>query len=137
MKKIIVALFCLLALLAFSACGADDPNAGIYEGVSVAAEGVTLDITDVFEKGASIELKKGGKGSITLEGKEFPLKWSLEETDLTVTVEDEVSHGTLENNTIVLDLMGTGLQYTFNKVIEEDEATGGPDGETTDEGGAD
>lgn len=113
MKKICLFLLVIMIIFTFSACGESDPNCGVYECTKVTVMEVEMDVTDVYPKGASIELQSGSKGTITLDGTEYPLKWSLEENKITLTIDDVNSVGTLENGAITVDLMDAGMTYTF------------------------
>lgn len=113
MKKISALLLVLMIFFAFAACGGSDPNCGIYECTKVTAMEVEMDVTDVYPNGASIELQSRSKGIITLDGTEYPLKWSLEENKITLTIDDTDTVGTLENGAITIDLMDAGMTYTF------------------------
>jgi len=80
MKKLFSLLLILCMLLSLAACGESgpsDPNCGTYVGVYGEAYGVQVDIHDMYEKGFTIELKNGGKGSIEVDGTKASLKWTL------------------------------------------------------------
>ena len=117
MKKSIVLLLCLCLLMLSAACGgaADDPNAGVYDCVSVEMSGITLDIDEVYPGGASLELKGNGKGTITLDSQEFAMKWEVVDKDITIEIEGETSQGTIDNGVIVIDLMDMGMNFTFER----------------------
>ena len=66
MKKIGYIFLVLIMLVNLSACGSKrakskDSNVGMWKAVSASMMGVTQDIKDVLEKGASLELKENGK----------------------------------------------------------------------------
>ena len=118
MKKSVVLLLCLCLLLTAAACGSapDDPNAGVYECVSVEMSGISLDINEVYPDGVTLELKSGGKGTITMENRDFGLKWeAAEDKTLTLEIDGETSQGTIDNGVIVVDLMGMGMNFTFER----------------------
>ena len=125
MKKI-SALFLVFALFfTLTACGndSDDPNCGFYECTKVSAMGMEMDVSDVLENGASLELNGGGKGKLVLDGDKFSMKWSVEGDQITLDIDGTESVGTLENGTITVDLMDIGMTYTFvQKAADGDSA---------------
>lgn len=92
----------------------DDPNLGIYNGVSCTYGGF-----EMSAEGEWVELKSGGKLKMNLMGEEYSGKWELDGEDLIVTQAGDTYYGTLSNGTLVLDL--SGMIYTYEK-----EATGEP-----------
>lgn len=115
MKKMISVLLTLALLLSLAACGAgeEDPNAGIYTGVSGTMSGFTMDAEELFEGGCSLELKSGGRGTVTLGADSFGMKWALEGENITITISGEDSTGTLKDGVIDIEFMGMGLILTF------------------------
>lgn len=94
----------------------DDPNLGVYNGVSCSYGGFELSA-----EGEWIELKSGGKLKMNLMGEEYSGKWELDGEDLTVTQAGDTYYGTLSNGTLVLDL--SGMIYTYEKEATEASAT--------------
>ena len=81
MKKIIALLLALAMVLSLAACGGgaeEDPNAGMYHGVSATVMGFTMPMSEVYENETWVELKSGGKGTMMLDGDDFSMKWTLE-----------------------------------------------------------
>lgn len=117
MKKWSAILLVLALLISLVACGAkeEDPNAGVYQGLYGTMSGFAMPIEELFEGACSIELKTGGKGTVNLAEKSFPMKWSLEGESITITIQDEASVGTLKDGAIDIEFMGMGLVLTFEK----------------------
>ena len=117
MKKLLSVLLILAMVFSFAACGdtTEDPNAGVYDAVTATAMGFTFPIEEVYPAGASVELKSGGKGVVTLGEDSFNVKWSLEGESLTITVSGEPSVGTLKDGTISMDFMNMGLLMVFQR----------------------
>ena len=118
MKRMLAILLTLAMLLSLAACGGsveEDPNAGKYLGTTAKAFGMVMPMSDIYEGETWLELKSGGKGTIMLDGDDFPMKWTLEGNTFTLTIDGEDSVGTLEDGVIVLDLMDMGVEMTFLK----------------------
>ena len=117
MKKIVALMLTIVLLLSLSACtgGEPDPNEGKYQAVSAKAMGVTMDVAEVYPGETWVELKSGGKGTVMLDGDDFPMKWTLEGDAITITLEDVDSVGRLADGVITMDMMGMGLEMTFLK----------------------
>ena len=114
---LIIVLAVVLAALLFSCVGggdSDDPNLGLYNGVSCSYAGMELGA-----EGEWVELKSGGKAKFLLMGDEFSGKWELEGEDLTVTQGGDTYYGTISNGILTLDL--EGVIYTFEKEITAEE----------------
>lgn len=117
MKKRIAILLTLVMLLSLAACGGGepDPNAGKYQGISAKALGMTMDMSEVYPGETWVELKSGGKGTVMLDGDDFPMKWTLDGEAITITIEDVDSVGRLADGVITVDLMEMGVEMTFLK----------------------
>ena len=117
MKKRIAILLTIVMLLSLAACGGGepDPNAGKYQGISAKALGMTMDMSEVYPGETWVELKSGGKGTVMLDGDDFPMKWTLDGEAITITIEDVDSVGTLADGVITVDLMDMGVEMTFLK----------------------
>jgi len=103
---IVVAVALLLTM--FGGGDSDDPNLGVYNGISYSYGGFELSA-----EGEWLELKSGGRLKMNLMGEEYSGKWELDGENLTVTQAGDTYYGTLSNGTIVLDL--SGVIYTYEK----------------------
>lgn len=118
MKRILAILLTLTMLLSLAACGGsaeEDPNAGKYLGTTAKAMGMTMEMSEVYPGETWVELKSGGKGTIMLDGDDFPMKWALEGEAITITIDGVDSVGTLADGVITMDLMNMGVEMTFLK----------------------
>lgn len=117
MKKIIAILLAIAMLLSLAACGGGepDPNAGKYQGISAKALGMTMDMSEVYPGETWVELKSGGKGTVMLDGDEFPMKWTLDGEAITITIDGVDSVGSLADGVLTVDLMEMGVEMTFLK----------------------
>ena len=112
-------------LLSLAACGGKvsdgksggepDPNAGKYQGISAKALGMTMDMSEVYPGETWVELKSGGKGTVMLDGDEFPMKWTLDGEAITITIDGVDSVGSLADGVLTVDLMEMGVEMTFLK----------------------
>lgn len=119
MKKLAAILLALAMLFTLAACGEkdndSDPNLGRYEGTTIEAMGVTMNLSDIYEGENYVELKSGGKCVMTLEGDAAEGTWTLNGENITITIEGIDSTGTLKDGTLVVDFMEMGMPMTFVK----------------------
>ena len=119
MKKISLVLLVVVMIFGLAACGggggSDDPNLGTYVCTGVEMLGTEVGPDVAFPGGASMELKANGKGSMTVDDATDSITWVVDGTNITVTLSDQDSVGTIENGVIVLDMLGTGMNATFER----------------------
>lgn len=118
MKRLFAFLLALVMVLSLAACGgetAEDPNAGKYLGTTAKALGMTMEMSEIYPGETWLELKSGGKGTIMLDGDDFPMKWALEGEAITITIDGVDSVGTLADGVITVDLMNMGVEMAFLK----------------------
>lgn len=118
LKKTIALLLCLCLLPALAACGAEeagsDPNAGLYEAATAEMLGIEIDISDMYEKGFSIELKDKGKCAFNIDGQKGSGKWTLDGEALHVEGGGLKMSGTLSEGVMTLEnLFDLGLNMTL------------------------
>ena len=116
-----VLVFVLLIVLLIRGCtgavkDALDPNLGVYNATTAERNGKTVSATDIFENGASIELKAKDKCVFNIDGEKYNIKWTLDGTDINVKGKGLNCDGTLNQGTLVLeDVLGMGVNLTFQK----------------------
>ena len=117
MKKIIAILLAIAMLLSLAACGGGEPdsNLGKYQGISAKALGMTMDMSEVYPGETWVELKSGGKGTVMLDGDDFPMKWTLDGEAITITIDGVDSVGRLADGVITVGPMDMGVEMTFLK----------------------
>ncbi len=116
MKRIFAIILTLAMLLPLAACGTEeDPNAGTYLGTKARMMGMEMSMDEIYDGENSLDLKSGGKGTITLESDSFSMKWSLDGEIITITVDGEDSVGTLKNGVIEIDFLNMGVVLIFEK----------------------
>lgn len=116
-KKVFALILMLAMLLALAGCGESgeqDPNAGLYEAQSAQMYGLTLQISDVFEEGFSLELKNGGKAVFHYDGKDYNLKWMLDGDVFHAEGGGAALDGTLSNGVMQLqEVLGREIEITL------------------------
>ncbi len=121
MKKIGSIVLALIMLVSFTACGgksskSDDPNIGMWNAVAASMMDMTMDISEVFDEGASLELKENGKYKLVLDGEKAFGKWWYEGGGLILTIEGVDFPGNIENEILTLtNMMDMGLDLIFEK----------------------
>lgn len=94
----------------------NDPNVGMWNVVSAEMWGFETDISDIFEKGFSIELLDKGKCKLNIDGTKGDGKWTFEDGAITIKGSGLDVSGTLKNGVLVLeDVMGMGLNLKLQK----------------------
>ena len=117
MKKIMVILVTAVFMV-LSACGSnknvDESLMGNYIPVTGEMMGIALVGDDL--DGFSIELKQGGKGTMTIEGDSGSVKWKNDDSTVTVTVDGASMVATRGQDFLVFDdILGMGMKMTFAK----------------------
>ena len=120
MKKVLVILLALVLVLSFAACGnrgaSDDPNIGKWIAVTVIDEDYSYDAADAGFGSFSIELKTGGKATLSMDGDNSNGKWTLNGTDFNFSAGLANFNGTLENGKLTIENMfGLGLSLVLYK----------------------
>ena len=108
----------VLIMCVLTACGstgrADEKYIGKWISVSGEALGMTLSGEDI--QGFSIDLKSGGKADLTVEGESQGVKWTNDDTSITIKAGSTEIAGTFGEDTIVFDdMLGMGMKITFAK----------------------
>lgn len=94
----------------------NDPNVGVWNVVYAEMWGFETDISDVFEKGFSIELLDKGRCKLNIDGTKGDGKWTFEDGAITIKGSGLDVSGTLKNGMLVLeDVMGIGLNLKLQK----------------------
>lgn len=118
MKKFITIILAGIMVLSLAACGgggrADEAYVGEWVSVAGTAMGMTLTGDDI--SGFAINLKSGGKGTMTVEGEEGKVKWTNDDTTLTMKVQGEELVATIGDGTLIIEnMMNSGMDVTFAK----------------------
>ena len=111
MKKFIT--ICLAAIMMTSlltACGGkSNANVGTYKVESLGGktveeykEATGEDLSDQFQ----LELKKDGKGSVTVQGEENEITWELDGEKLSLTADGDTLEATLKDGKVTMELGG-------------------------------
>lgn len=138
MKKTLSVILLAVLALALAACGSggsgesSDPNCGLYEGSTAEMMGFTMDISEIFEGGFSIELLDGGKAKFNYEGKSHNMKWTLDGTTFHAEGGGAKLDGTLSNG--VMELVNV-LDMGLNMTLVNNSYSGATGGSTASGGG--
>ena len=117
MKKTFSILLVAVMLLSMVACGGsgeDDANLGMYKCTKIEAMGMELSPESHLGESVTLELSKGGKGTMSGLGTVGNLTWKLDGENLEISDGDAVLTGTLKDGVIVLDDIET-MVMTFEK----------------------
>ena len=90
---------------------------GLYVAQKAELKGISVDINAMWKDGFSIDLQKGGKCRVNVDGEKGNAKWSKDEDDSFRLKGSGIDcSGTLRNGVLVLeDVMGSGIELTFTK----------------------
>ena len=112
-KKLLALLLSLLIILSLAACSespSTDPNAGLYTAVTAEMMGFEMDVSELFGKGFTVELKDKGKCALVVDGKKANGKWTLSGTAFHLEGGGLDCNGTLKDGLMSLDnVMDSGL----------------------------
>ena len=87
---------------------------GVYEATTGEMSGIKIDVSDVFDGGFTIELKAGGKATVTSGEDSGDFKWALEEGKFHGEGGGATLDGTLKDGVLVLeDVEGSGVTMTL------------------------
>lgn len=121
MKKIlhyICAISLVGSVFMLSACGsggrADEEFEGKYISVSGEALGITLTGEDI--SGFSLDLKSGGKGSMTVYGESESIEWTNDDENLTIDISGTEMVGEIGKDTLTFkNVLDMGMDLTYAK----------------------
>lgn len=129
MKKALPGLLAVLLMFSLCACGggaaSDDPNVGLYTCTYVEMMGMGFAAQEIFESGATLELKPNGKGTMNLDDSKGAVKWSADGGVLTLTVSRVTYVGAISNGVITIELYDSMI-LTFAKEGAESSGAGAP-----------
>jgi len=114
---VLILLLTAALLLGLTGCGggkvrADADLEGKYIAVAGEALGMTLTLEELDE--FSVELKSGGKASMTVDGDTHSVKWQNDDDTVTITVDGEQLVGKRSPDSFSMeDLLGTGVTILF------------------------
>ena len=95
---------------------ADDPVLGLYTAQKAETNGMTISIKTMWKNGFTIELKKGGKAALNVDGKNGSAKWTLDGEQFTIKGSGIDCSGTLKDGTLTLEnVLDSGISLYFTK----------------------
>ncbi len=107
------AVILLAVLMIIFLGGGNKEELGVYAAVSCETDGGSVDVS-----GEWIELKKGGKATVFVTGREFSCKWSTDGKRFTLKQGGDTYRGDLESGVLNVNL--AGASYTFVKKLNGD-----------------
>ncbi len=106
-RVLAVMLVMAMTMAVLCACGAPDPNLGVYKlnsfmGYSLAEYAEMMEQSEAeAAESFMIELKSGGKSVFTTDGEPDEFKWKIDGSDFTMYSispdEEDALHGTISN----------------------------------------
>ncbi len=123
MKKISSLILAFIMLVSFTACGgksgdsdSDAPHLGMWNAVAASMMDTTLDISEVYDEGASLEMNSNGKYKLILDGEKAYGKFTYEDGILELSGDGLDLSGTIENDILTLtNMLDMGLDLIFEK----------------------
>jgi len=137
-KRILILLLAMVLVFSLAACGASK-YAGEYTctKVSMELEGeeISASPAELFDGDVTLEIVDDTKATLTLGGDPVDAEYTVNGSEITLTIEGTESKGTISENTIELDLMGTGMKYIFEKngTSEEKDSSKAEEGDKAEE----
>lgn len=116
----------VLALALLSGCASDGgEELGVYTLAEVRSSGERYAAEDVLDTSGTLELKRGGKAVLTLDGAGYKGQWFNEDGVFDLVTNAGVSHGTISSGVCSFDLLDEGVVYVFLREGAELPADGG------------
>ena len=107
-------LTALLVLLLLTGCASGgDETLGVYTCTEVRASGERYAAGDVLDSPGTLELRRGGKAVLTLDGASYKGQWFNEDGVFDLVTGAGVSHGTIADGVCAFDLLDEGVVYVF------------------------
>ena len=95
----------------------EDPNCGVYKATYGSMFGIQVEVTDVWTKGFTIELKDGGKCRVEVDGQGANCRYTIEKDgEIEIKGGGMELEGTVFNGVLTLeDVLGTGMELIFKR----------------------
>ena len=108
MKKLFIVLVAVILVIGMGACGNKtqeevDPNIGIWQAVTVEDGDYSYEAKDAGFGDFTVELKSGGKCTVTLDGQNYNGTWKLEGNSLTLKAGLLTVTGMIENDRMKIE----------------------------------
>ncbi len=117
----VVVLLIVLIVGMLSGGGSDDPNVGVWNAQEITMMGMTMDPTDIYPEGITLEIKNSSKCILTLDGESFNSDYEIDGSTFTLTQRGDEFSGTIQGNVITItNLLDMGLDIKF---VKEDMST--------------
>ncbi len=121
MKKLTALLIVCFLLFSLTACGGgtvdpNDPNQGLWTATKGEMMGLSMEVSEFFGEGFTIELQSDGKCALNVDGEKANGTWTLSGGAFTVKGGGLDCAGRLENGQLTLEnVLDMGLNLVFEK----------------------
>ncbi len=127
---LVIVLAIVLAVNLFSGISSDDPNIGVWTADEITMMGITMNPTDIYAGGISLELKSRDKCTLIIDGDDYNAEYEIDGTTFTLIDGADEFPGTIEGNVITItNLLDMGLDIVFIKDDMANENLENPQGE--------
>ncbi len=113
---VVIVLIIVLAVNLFSGGSSDDPNIGVWTADEITMAGITMNPTEIYADGISLELKSNGNCTLTLDGDDYNADYEIDGTTFTLIDGGDEFPGTIQGNVITItNLLDMGIDIVFVK----------------------
>ena len=115
MKRVLTLILALVMALSLCACGGGSGSSGGSEDAACVGTytctTITMGDATIEAPEGSLDLQKGGKGTLVMSGDTFDVTYTLEEDALTLTVDGQDAAGTYADGVVTVDLFGATCTF--------------------------
>ncbi len=106
----------LLAVNLFFGSSSDEPNIGVWTADEITMMGMTMNPTDLYPDGITLELKSGGNCTLSFDGDDYNSDYEIEGGVFKLIDGGDEFPGTIEGDVItIVNLLDMGMDIRFVK----------------------